>query len=165
MRNITISEILRTILYTNILHFSAFCKCPFSALAFFYVLVHKTSTSLCLFPDPGMNCTPAPIGSVLRRLPFAEDARPNRGELRSASQAFALHPHPLNALSHRRILCVQPLVRTKKNLHQQRCVLMEVLIFVTRILLPALLLIYNQFVNEEETYVTLCAVPFGQYVL
>ena len=94
MRNITISEILRIILYTNILHFSAFCKCPFSALAFFYVLVHKTSTSLCLFPDPGMNCAPAPIGTVLRRLPFAEDARPNRGELRSASQAFALHPRP-----------------------------------------------------------------------
>ena len=68
MRNITISEILRTILYTNILHFSAFCKCPFSAIAFFYVLVHKTSTSLSLFPDPGMNSPPAPIGPVLRRL-------------------------------------------------------------------------------------------------
>ena len=79
MRNITISEILRTILYTNILHFSAFCKCPFSALAFFHVLVHKTSTSLFLFPDPGMNSPPAPIGPVLRRLPFAEDARPNHG--------------------------------------------------------------------------------------
>lgn len=68
MRNISVSEILRTILYTNILHFSAFCKCQFSALAFFYVLVHKTSTSLFLFPAPGMNSPPAPIGAVLRCL-------------------------------------------------------------------------------------------------